>query len=97
MAEPITYEQIVQELRAKRELKPWEMMAPPQQMQAPPGPSGPAPGGPTTDPMSLAQQRAGINQALAPMGDVANPETMAARQGRPNAGLIQMLLNLMAR
>lgn len=97
MAEPVSYEQIVREMKAKRTLKPWEMM-----MQ-PPAPRAESPEALGTaqmaavDPMALAQQREKLMQGLASaFGTMANPETQMAQQGAaPNPGLMQLLMGLM--
>ena len=97
MAESIPYEQILQEILAKRQLKPWEV---PMSSQAPAMSAEAMPpdqmGSVADDPMAQASQRAKLMQALAPMGEVANPETQMAQQGRaPNAGLLNLLMALM--
>lgn len=97
MAEPVSYEQIVRELQAKRALKPWEVMS---QAPAPRADSPEALGAAqsaTVDPMALAQQREKLMQGLASaFGTMANPETQMAQQGAaPNPGLMQLLMGLM--
>ncbi len=92
MAEPVSYEQILREIKAKRGMKPWDDFAPmaesPQatgaaQMQA-------------VDPMQMALQREKLMGGLAQaFGGMANPETKLAQQGqRPNPGLLQLLMGL---
>lgn len=96
MAEPVSYEQILQELALKRQLKPWEVVLSGQEKAQTPPPVPPAPMQ-TPDPMAMAQQReklmGGLSQAF---GGLANPETAMANQGKaPNPGLIQLLMGLM--
>lgn len=100
MAEPVSYGQIVREMKAKRALKPWEMV-----MQAPRAPEGVAAESPqatgaaqmaAVDPLAMAAKRTELMQALGQLGGVANPETEMANQGqRPNQGLLQLLMGLM--
>jgi len=97
MAEPVSYEQIVREMKAKRALKPWEMV---MQAQAAPAESPQATGAAqmaTVDPMALAQQREKLMQGLASaFGTMATPETQMAQHGAaPNPGLMQLLMGLM--
>jgi len=93
MAEPVSYDQILREVAAKRGLKPWEIAF-----------TGPADSPQATgaaqmaavDPMAMAQKRAELMQALGQLGGVANPETQLANQGqKPNPGLLQLLMGLM--
>ena len=92
MAEPVSYEQILREIKAKRGMQPWDDFAPraesPQmtgaaQMQA-------------VDPMQMALQREKLMGGLAQaFGGMANPETTLAQQGKaPNPGLLQLLMGL---
>ena len=98
MAEPVSYEQIVREMKAKKALKPWEMVMA--------GPAAPAADSPeatgaaqmaAVDPMAMAQQREKLMQGLASaFGTMANPETQMAQRGAaPNPGLMQLLMGLM--
>jgi hypothetical protein len=93
--EPVSYDQILREVAAKRGLKPWEVAF-----------SGPAESPQATgaaqmqavDPMALAAKRAELMQALGQMGNMANPETQMANQGqKPNPGLLQLLMSLMGK
>lgn len=100
MAERVSYEQIVKEMKAKRALKPWEMV-----MQSPAAPPGVAADSPqatgaaqmaAVDPMAMAAKRAELMRALGQLGGMANPETEMANKGqRPNPGLLQLLMGLM--
>ena len=99
MAEPITYEQIVQEIKAKRALKPWEVSMP---APAPRAESPEATGAAQmamVDPLKMAAQRELLMKGLASsFGTMANPETQQANVGkRPDPGLIQLLMSLMGK
>ena len=98
MAEPVSYEQIVRELQAKRALKPWEVVS--AGGAAPLAESPQATGAAqmaAVDPMQMAAEREKLMQGLASaFGTMANPETQMAQQGAaPNPGLMQLLMGLM--
>lgn len=94
MAEPVSYEQILREVAAKRGLKPWEVAF-----------NGPADSPQATgaaqisavDPLAMAQQRETLMRGLSSaFGTMANPETQMAQQGAPPPpGLLQLLMGLM--
>ena len=95
MAEPVSYEQIVRELQAKRALKPWEVMSAPTPLAESPEATGAAQMA-AVDPMAMAQEREKLMQGLASaFGTMANPETQMAQRGAaPNPGLMQILMGL---
>ena len=108
MAEPVTYEQILREIKAKRGMKPWDdfqggqhmmpdgtMMADAAMKAESPQMTGAAQMR-AVDPMQMAQQREKLMGGLAQaFGGMANPETKLAQQGQaPNPGLLQLLLGL---
>ena len=97
MAEPISYEQIVREMKAKKALKPWEMVISEQGVPAESPQATGAAQMAAVDPMAMAQQREKLMQGLASaFGTMANPETQMAQQGAaPNPGLMQLLMGLM--
>jgi hypothetical protein len=94
MADRVSYEQIMQELALKRALKPWEAVVS-EPLQAPAPAATPYPMT-APDPMAQAQQREKLMQGLTQaFGGLANPESAMANKGKPNAGLLQMLMGLM--
>lgn len=104
MPKPVGYEQIRREVLAKRKLKPWEVVIArgheEDEDESTPAAESPEMTGramrEATDPMRLAEKKAKVNAALAPMGEMANPETMMARKGKKRGrGLIQLLMGMM--
>ena len=93
MPKPVPYSQIRREVMAKRKLKPWEIsISSPddgededQQQQ---------PGSIADEPMAQAMKREQLMKGLAPMGEVANPETEAAKK-KKSRGLIHLMLGMM--
>jgi hypothetical protein len=98
MAEPVSYEQILREIKAQRGLKPWDQLAAPAPRAESPQSTGAAQMA-AVDPMALAQQRETLMNALSQsFGTMANPETRLAQQGTPpKPGLAQLLMSLMGR
>jgi len=101
MAEPVSYEQILQEIRKQRELKPWEI-ALSQPAAAPLAESAASTGAAQSamvDPLQMAQQREKLMNGLAQsFGTMANPETQLAVQGKaPKPGLIELLMGLLGK
>lgn len=88
--EPVPYDQILREVMARRQGRPFEM---PMRAESPAA-MGRAMG---ADPMQEAAKREILMNALASsFGTMANPETEMAKSGQaPKQGLIQLLMGLM--
>lgn len=103
MPKPVPYEQIRREVMTKRKLKPWEIMvARGHEEDEEPEAESPVSIGramsKATDPMALARKRQKLHETLAPIGAAANPETEAKNKKRkPHTGLMNLLMNMMAR
>lgn len=99
MAENVSYEQILREIAAKRQLKPWEIpmasngaqpQAVPREMPVAQPPDTQS--APVTDPLLLAAEKSKINEGLAPYGNLANPETSGG--GSKDNALMRLLMRL---
>lgn len=89
MPKPVPYEQILREVMASRQGRPFEM---PMRADSPAA-IGSAMG---SDPMQEAMKREILMKALASsFGTMANPETQMAQRGTaPKPGLVQLLMGL---